>query len=295
MAVYERFDSDVPTSKSGALKPPMDAHEKVDLFVTADTDALDHDEANTRHALITLNIISIVVSSVCGLITFFLAIEDQSTSALGFAVDTILDVLAFLIVIWRFTGAREQVQREIFALRILATLFLISGFAVFIDSLLDLRNRMHPIHNQYLAVAVAVQTLIFLCLAIAKTMIAKRLDVISAYSDAFNSLMSALMALSVSISITIYNTNDNIWYLDNLIGMFFSIVMMVYGIWMIKKSCQMIWHRMAFLWHTHAHTGWLLSHLFVYWKKTSVSRQKDRYSIQLTSCLTSRCPVQWRE
>lgn len=240
MAVYERFDSDVLASKSGALKPSMDANEKVDLFVTAEIDARDQDEANTRHALITLNIISIVVSSVCGLITFFLAIEDQSTSALGFAVDTILDVLAFLIVIWRFTGAREQVQREIFALRILAALFLISGFAVFIDSLLDLRNRMHPIRNQYLAVAVAVQTLIFLCLAIAKTMVAKRLDVISAYSDAFNSLMSALMALSVSISITIYNANDSIWYLDNLIGMFFSIVMMVYGVWMIKKSCQMI-------------------------------------------------------
>ena len=240
MAVYQRFDDDASAPKSTSLKRSMDVDEKIDLFVTSDLDSINQNETTSRHALITLNIISIVVSSVCGLITFFLAIEDQSTSALGFAVDTILDVLAFLIIIWRFTVAREQVHREIYALRILATLFLISGFGVFIDSLLDLRNRTHPIHNQYLVVAVAVQTLIFLCLAIGKTLVAKRLDVISAYSDAFNSLMSALMALSVTISITIYNSHDQIWYLDNLIGMFFSIVMMVYGVWMIKKSCQLV-------------------------------------------------------
>ncbi len=44
------------------------------------------------------------------------------------------------------------------------------------------------------------------------------------------------MALSVGISITIYNSNQNVWYIDPIIGMFISITMMFYGIWMMYKS-----------------------------------------------------------
>ena len=238
MSRYQRFDSDGPKTKLTVVKHSENSgHEKLDLFVSSEFQKTNSDESLTRHALITLNIISIVVSTVCGSITFFLAVEDQSVSALGFAVDTILDVAAFSIIIWRFTAVdNEQVQREVNALRILALLFLISGLAVFIDSILDLRNQTHPIHNEYLVTAVAVQTLIFLCLAMSKYLVAKRLDVITAYSDAFNTFISSLMALSVATSITIYNIYDNVWYLDPLIGMFFSILMMVYGCWMIVKS-----------------------------------------------------------
>ena len=240
MARYERFDSDAAKPKLAVVKRAYDSadqgHEKLDLFVASDPPKLNSDGNLMRHALITLNIISIVVSTVCGTITFFLAVEDQSVSALGFAVDTILDVLAFIIIIWRFTAIDEQVQREVNALRILALLFFVSGLAVFVDSILDFRNEIHPMHNEYLVTAVAVQTLIFLCLGTGKYLVAKRLDVISAYSDAFNTFISALMALSVATSITIYNTNDSVWYLDPLIGMFFSIVMMIYGCWMIVKS-----------------------------------------------------------
>lgn len=240
MARYERFDSEVSKPKLKVIRrsdDPIDPnHEKLDLFVSSDLHTFHSDESMSRHALITLNIISIVISTVCGSITFFLAVEDQSVSALGFAIDTILDVLAFSIIIWRFTSNEEQVQREINSLRVLAVLFLISGLAVFIDSILDLRNETHPVHNDYLVTAVAVQTLIFLCLAIGKYLVAKRLDLISAYSDALNTTISALMAFSVALSIKIYNAYDNVWYLDPLIGMSFAILMMVYGVWMIVKS-----------------------------------------------------------
>ncbi|CAF5093425.1 unnamed protein product, partial [Rotaria magnacalcarata] len=196
------------------------------------------EETTTRHALITLNIISIVVSTVCGLITFFLAVEEQSASALGFAVDTILDVLAFLTIIWRFTSTHDQAKREIYVLRILAMLFILSGFGVFIDSVVDIRNKIHPIPNHYLVVAVALQTIIFFCLAFAKYTVAKKLNVISAYSDAFNTLISALMALSVVISATIYNSNQSVWYFDPMIGIMISLTIMLYGIWMVLKSCR---------------------------------------------------------
>ncbi|CAF4228375.1 unnamed protein product, partial [Rotaria magnacalcarata] len=177
-------------------------------------------------------------STVCGLITFFLAVEEQSASALGFAVDTILDVLAFLTIIWRFTSTHDQAKREIYVLRILAMLFILSGFGVFIDSVVDIRNKIHPIPNHYLVVAVALQTIIFFCLAFAKYTVAKKLNVISAYSDAFNTLISALMALSVVISATIYNSNQSVWYFDPMIGIMISLTIMLYGIWMVLKSCR---------------------------------------------------------
>jgi divalent metal cation (Fe/Co/Zn/Cd) transporter len=238
MARYEKFDDDIPTPKFTIVTSSN--NENVDLFVSSEASLSHEDETTTRHALITLNIISIVVSTVCGLITFFLAIEEQSASALGFATDTILDVLAFITIIWRFTSSQDQAKREIYVLRILAVLFFLSGFAVFIDSILDIRNQIHPIPNHYLAVAVAIQTLIFSCLAFGKYKVAKKLRVISAYSDAFNKLISALMALSVAVSITIYNSNPNVWYIDPIVGIFISVTIMIYGIWMMYKSFKNI-------------------------------------------------------
>jgi divalent metal cation (Fe/Co/Zn/Cd) transporter len=238
MARYEKFDDDIPTPKFTIVTSSN--NENVDLFVSSEASLSHEDETTTRHALITLNIISIVVSTVCGLITFFLAIEEQSASALGFATDTILDVLAFITIIWRFTSSQDQAKREIYVLRILAVLFFLSGFAVFIDSILDIRNQIHPIPNHYLAVAVAIQTLIFSCLAFGKYKVAKKLRVISAYSDAFNTLISALMALSVAVSITIYNSNPNVWYIDPIVGIFISVTIMIYGIWMMYKSFKNI-------------------------------------------------------
>lgn len=233
MARYERFDDDTPAPKF--IVVTTSNNENLDLFASS-----QRDETTIRHALITLNIVSVVVSSVCGVITFFLAIEEQSTAALGYAIDTILDVLAFLTIIWRFMSSREQERKEIYVLRILALLFFSSGFGIFIDSIRDIHHRVHPISNQYLAIAVLIQTLVFFCLAIGKYLVAKKLQVISAYSDAFNTFISGCMALSVAISIAIYNSHPNVWYLDPMIGMFISMTIMSYGIWMMYKSFRKI-------------------------------------------------------
>lgn len=226
---YERFDDETPAPKFTIVANL--STEDVNLFHSP-----SQDDRNTRHAMITLNIISVFVSLVCGIITFFLAIEDRSTSALGFAVDTILDVLSFIAIIWRFTSANEQTKREVLVLRVLAILFFISGLGVFVDSIEDFRERIHPLTNYYLVIAAAVQTLIFFSLALAKYIVAKKLNVISAYSDVFNTFMAGLTACSIGITITIYNSNKNVWYLDPIIGMIISIVIMFYGIWMMYKS-----------------------------------------------------------
>ena len=238
MARYERFDDDIRAPKFTIVTRTPD--EKIDLFVSSQPSLSNENETTQRHALITLNIISIFVSIVCGLITFFLAIEERSISALGFAVDTILDVLSFLIIIWRFQSSNEQTKREIYVLRILAILFFTSGLGVCMTSIFDLRNRIHPIPNHYLAIAVTLETLIFFCLALGKFIAAKKLNIISVYSDALNTFISGLTALSVVISIKIYNSNENIWYIDPTIGMFISIIIMLYGIWMMFQSYKNI-------------------------------------------------------
>jgi divalent metal cation (Fe/Co/Zn/Cd) transporter len=237
MAQYEQFNDDISTTPKLTIVTSR-INENLNLFNVSEPILSNVDERNTRHAMITLNIISVFVSTVCGLITFFLAIEEQSASALGFATDTILDVLAFLAIIWRFTSSKDVDKREKYVLRILAFLFFTSGFGVFIDSITDLYNRIHPLSNSYLVVATGIQTIVYFCLALAKFIIAKKLHVISAYSDAFNTFISGLMALSVGISITIYNSNDNVWYIDPIIGMVISLTIMCYGIWMMYKSIK---------------------------------------------------------
>lgn len=231
MAQYERFDEATPQPKFTIVANIR--HEDVNLFPLP-----IRDNTNSRHAMITLNIISVFVSLVCGIVTFFLAIEDRSISALGFAVDTILDVLSFIAIIWRFTSTTDSTKREVYVLRILSLLFFISGLGVFIDSINDLRDRVHPLTNYYLVIAAVIQTVIFFSLALAKYIVAKKLNVISAYSDVFNTFIAGFTACSIGITITIYNSNNNLWYLDPIIGMIISIVIMGYGIWMMYKSLR---------------------------------------------------------
>jgi divalent metal cation (Fe/Co/Zn/Cd) transporter len=235
MTDYDRFDDDIPVPKFTIVTNK--SKENPDTFTVAEPISSPN-ERNTRHAMITLNIISVFVSTVCGIITFFLAIEEKSISALGFATDTILDVLAFIAIIWRFTSSKNAERREKYVLRILAFLFFTSGLGIFIDSITDLYSRIHPLSNSYLVIAGAIQTILFFCLAFAKCLIAKKLNVISAYSDAFNTFISGLMALSVSISITIYNSHSNVWYIDPIVGMSISLAIMSYGLWMMYKSLK---------------------------------------------------------
>jgi divalent metal cation (Fe/Co/Zn/Cd) transporter len=238
MARYERFDDDISTRKLTTV--PKSNNEKLELVVTSEPTLSKEDEATVRHALITLNIISVFISTVCGIVTCILAVEDQSVSTLSFAVDTILDVLTFLIIIWRFSSSQDQLKREILILRILSILFIMSGLSVFIDSILDIIDRTRPIPSHYLAIALGIQTCIFFCLATAKCIVARKLNVISAYSDAFNTSLAALTALSLTVSIVIYNSNVNIWYIDPILGMFISTAIIVYGIWMMFKSFQTV-------------------------------------------------------
>ena len=100
------------------------------------------------------------------------------------------------------------------------------------------KSRIHPLPNRYLVIAVAIQTLIYSSLGFAKYLVARKLQVLSAYSDALNCFMASLMAFSVGVSISIYNRNKNIWYLDPMIGVFISTVIMCYGIWMMYKSLK---------------------------------------------------------
>ena len=231
MAQYERFDEEIP--QSNIIVVANMPNEDINL-----NSSPSQTDSNTRHAMITLNIISVFVSLVCGVVTFFLAIEDRSTSALGFAVDTILDVLSFIAIIWRFTSTKDQSKREIYVLRILAILFFISGLGVLIDSINDLRDRIHPLKNYYLVIAAVIETLVFFCLALAKYIVAKKLNVISAYSDVFNTFMAGVTACSIGITITIYNSHNNLWYLDPIIGMIIALVIMAYGLWMMFKSLR---------------------------------------------------------
>ncbi|CAF5189422.1 unnamed protein product, partial [Rotaria magnacalcarata] len=65
MTRYERFDHDAPAPKYNTatrsdLLNTSENNEKIDLFVPTNTSLSVEEETTTRHALITLNIISIV-------------------------------------------------------------------------------------------------------------------------------------------------------------------------------------------------------------------------------------------
>ncbi|CAF1072870.1 unnamed protein product [Didymodactylos carnosus] len=244
MSTIDDDDDDVPLfdqpiislhNSKLSLIPFDDSTDSTDVQLI---DINEKKKSRSRRGLIILNIISIILAIGCGAITFYLAIQDQSASALSFAINLCLDVLAYAAIIWRFKNTHsDNAGQELFTLRILGILFILSGCGCLINSIIDILKQNKPKPDLISIIIASIETTLFLLLGLAKIILAETLNYTSAYADAFNTTISSIMAFCVTLSIIIYKyINTNVWYIDPVFGTVISIIILCYGLWMLIKS-----------------------------------------------------------
>ena len=192
----------------------------------------------TRKQIIWIEYLSILLTIVCCILSALLAIDENSVIALAVSIDSLLDIVTYVIVLWRFQKPYEEnVNKEKVSLILLSVLFFISSFWIEIECLKNFLNEKKPEPSFLFIMISCSQSLTFSIISIVKFYLAKKFmyDPIL-ISDGINSLVTSISSFSMALSMGIYLFNCNIWYFDSIFGILIGFLVFMYGCRLLIKQ-----------------------------------------------------------
>ena len=142
-----------------------------------------------------------------------------SIALVGFGIDSAIEAVASIIIIWRFTGARtlsETSERR--AQQLVAVSFFLLAPYVAIEAVRNLIAGDHP-STSYLGIGLTLGSLTFMpTLGIAKKRIGAKLGSAATAGEGIQNLLCAYLAVGVLVGL-LANTLFGIWWLDPAIAL----------------------------------------------------------------------------
>jgi divalent metal cation (Fe/Co/Zn/Cd) transporter len=183
---------------------PGTAH-AADQGCCAACEEIDRDDAAwlraARHARV-LSWVSLLWMTGEGVLGLIASVQDQSIALLGWALGSVIEGLASVIVIWRFTGARTHSETsEVRAQRAVAVSFFLLAPYITIEAVRDLVAG-HTANPGLLGIVVTAASLLLMpVLGIAKRRLATQLGSGATAGEAVQNLLCAAQAGAVLIGL----------------------------------------------------------------------------------------------
>lgn len=147
------------------------------------------------------------------------ALVSGSTALLGFGLDSGIEALASIIVIWRFTGSRllsEQSERR--AQQLVAVSFYLLAPYIAIEAVRSLATGERPSTTIVGIVLTAITALLEPHLGMAKRRIGTNLGSPATAGEGTQNLLCSYLALAVLAGL-LANTLLGVWWLDNVVAL----------------------------------------------------------------------------
>ncbi|MGL6237134.1 MAG: cation transporter [Segniliparus sp.] len=174
-----------------------------------------------RRAL-ALSWLSLAYMAAEGAVAITAAVLANSVALLGFGLDSVIEGLASVIVIWRFTGARtfsEAAERT--AQRAVAVTFFLLAPYIAYEAVAALLARERP-STSWLGVGLSIASLVVMpLLGIAKRRVGSRLGSAATAGEGTQNLLCAYLAAAVLVGL-LANTLIGWWWLDPLVALAIS-------------------------------------------------------------------------
>jgi divalent metal cation (Fe/Co/Zn/Cd) transporter len=173
---------------------------------------------SARHAKV-LAWASLTWMTLEGVLGLFTGIRAGSIGLVGWALSSVVEGLASVIVIWRFTGARtHSTHAEATAQRAVAVSFWLLAPYVGAQSVVDLIGGSHPATTS-LGIALTISSIALMpALGIAKRRLGKHLDSGATAGEGAQNLLCAYLAAGVLAGL-LANTTLGWWWLDPIAGL----------------------------------------------------------------------------
>lgn len=178
-------------------------------------DAVWHRAARRARLLSWLSLVYMAAEGAIGITAAVLA---GSVALLGFGLDSVIEGLASVIIIWRFTGTRTLSETaEIRAHPAVAVTFFVLAPYIAYDAISTLVAREHA-QTSWLGVALSIASLIVMpLLGVAKRRLGRRLGSGATSGEGTQNLLCAYLAAAVLVGL-LANTLLGWWWLDPAIG-----------------------------------------------------------------------------
>jgi divalent metal cation (Fe/Co/Zn/Cd) transporter len=185
--------------------------------------ALDGPDSGERDRLIgrakALSWLSLAWMTVEGAVAVTAALIAGSVALLGFGIDSAIEGLASVIVIWRFTGSRRLSDRaELRAQRAVAVSFFLLAPYIAQDAIRALINGEHP-SVSWVGIGLSLSSIVVMpLLGRAKQRIGERLGSGATAGEGAQNLLCAYMAAGVVVGLGA-NAALGWWWLDPVIAL----------------------------------------------------------------------------
>ena len=166
-----------------------------------------------------LSWLSLAYMTAEGAIATTAAILAGSVALLGFGLDSAIEALASVIVIWRFTGSRRLSQdAEPRAQRLVAISFFLLAPYIAQDAIRTLIAGEHP-HTSWLGIGLSISSIIVMPqLATAKHRIGQHLGSGATTGEGTQNLLCAYLAAGVLTSLAL-NAAFGLWWADPAVAL----------------------------------------------------------------------------
>ena len=153
-----------------------------------------------------------------GAVAITAAVSAGSVALLGFGLDSAIEALASVIVIWRFTGHRRTSEHaEQRAQRLVAVSFFLFAPYIVQDAVRALIGGEHP-STSWVGVALSISSLIVMpLLGRAKQRVGSQLGSAATAGEGTQNMLCAYLAAGVLVGLLL-NTTFGLWWADPLIA-----------------------------------------------------------------------------
>ena len=166
-----------------------------------------------------LSWLSLAYMSAEGAIAITAAILSSSVALLGFGLDSMIEGLASIIVIWRFTGTRRLSEHaEQRAQRLVAITFFLLAPYIIQDAIRTLAGGSHP-GTSWLGIGLSISSIIVMpLLGKAKQGIGQRLGSGATAGEGTQNMLCAYMAGGVLAGLAL-NAAFGLWWADPVVAL----------------------------------------------------------------------------
>ena len=191
---------------------------------------------------------SIAITILCLIVGLIVGIKNNSSAMLASALESGVDVVSSILVLWRFWGKEgdegKLATREKRASVSIAMTFIVISLIVGITSIAHLAKMQVPENTGALS-GISVPTMIILgILGFEKLYIAKRLGSFAMKKDGVCSIAAAGLSLGITVGAVLFNaTDNNVWRFDAIFALLISILLGAYGTRTLLKN---EWYTKAF-------------------------------------------------
>jgi divalent metal cation (Fe/Co/Zn/Cd) transporter len=213
-----------------------------ELTLVAHASALQRDPTWLRAARRArlLSWVSLGWMAVEGAVGVVAGVLAGSVALLGFGLDSAIEGLASVIVIWRFTGARTHSETsERRAQRAVAISFLLLAPYIAVDAMVTLASASRP-ETSWVGIGLAAGSIALMpALARAKRRLGRQLDSAATAGEGTQNMLCAYLAAGVLAGL-LANALFGWWWLDPVAALFIALVAVREGreTWRGESCCE---------------------------------------------------------